>query len=161
MPLSLDYRKLDFHLLIYQTMSTLKLHTDPRVLAKFEQYPEAVRPIMLQLRDMVIATAQDMEDVTTLEETLKWGEPSYIANNGSTLRLDWKEKSPEQYALYFQCSSRLVPTFKMVFDKTFQYEGDRAIVFNLHQKIPETALTECIKATLRYHKVKHLLTLGI
>lgn len=159
--MSLDYRKLDFHLTIYLTMSNLKLQTDPRVFAKFEQYPDMVKSIMLRLRELVITTAQEMEDIAVLEETLKWGEPSYITKDGSTLRMDWKEKTPNQYALYFQCSSRLVTTFKMVFDQLFQYEGSRAIIFDLHQKLPETALKECIKATLRYHKVKHMLTLGI
>ena len=102
-----------------------------------------------------------MEGVEEMELTLKWGEPSFITKNGSTLRMDWKEKTPHQYAMYFQCTSRLVDTFKLVFDQTFQYEGKRAIVFTLDQKIPVEALKECIRATLRYHKVKNQITLGI
>jgi hypothetical protein len=75
--------------------------------------------------------------------------------------MDWKEKSPDQYAMYFQCSSRLVNTFRLVFDHTFQFEGNRAILFHLDQKLPVEELKECIKASLTYHKVKHLQTLGI
>jgi len=96
-----------------------------------------------------------------LEETLKWGEPSFVTKNGSTLRMDWKEKMPNQYAMYFQCTSRLVDTFRLVFDDKFQFEGKRAIVFQLNRKIPESELKECIKASLTYHKVKGLITLGI
>ena len=113
------------------------------------------------LRELVIETAEETEGVTKLEETLKWGEPSFVTKKGSTLRMDWKEKSPDQYAMYFQCTSRLVDTFRLVFDHKFQYEGKRAIVFQLNQKIPETELKECIKATLIYHNVKELITLGI
>jgi hypothetical protein len=141
-------------------MGKLKLKTSPKVDKIFADYPDKVRDKMQYLRALVIETAKE-EGIDELEETLRWGEPSFITKNGSTLRMDWKEKSPDQYAMYFQCTSRLVDTFRMVFDRTFQYEGSRAIVFQLNQKIPELELKECIKASLRYHKVKHLMTLGI
>lgn len=141
-------------------MGRLKLNTDPKVDEIFANYPIYVRDKMDFLRSLVIETAEE-EGIDELEETLKWGEPSFVTKNGSTLRMDWKERSPGRYAMYFQCSSRLVETFRMVFNHTFQYEGKRAIVFQLDQKIPELELKECIKATLTYHKVKHLLTLGI
>lgn len=137
------------------------LKTDPKVNAVFANYPDFVRSKMQYLRELVIETAEEIEGITVLEETLKWGEPSFITKNGSTLRMDWKEKTPDQYALYFQCTSRLVNTFRLVFNHKFQYEGNRAIVFQLNQEIPELELKECIKATLRYHKVKDQITLGI
>ncbi len=142
-------------------MGKLTLKTDPTVNAVFANYPNFVRDKMQHLRELVIETADETEGVTVLEETLKWGEPSYITKNGSTLRMDWKEKTPDQYAMYFQCTSRLVDTFRLVFDHKFKYEGKRAIVFELNQKIPELELKECIKASLTYHNVKKLITLGI
>lgn len=142
-------------------MRKLVLKTDPTVNEVFENYPITVKGKMQFLRELVIETAKETEGVEVLEECLKWGEPSFVTKNGSTLRIDWKVKTPEQYAMYFQCSSRLVSTFKTVFKQTFQYEGNRAIIFQLNQEIPEMELKECIKATLSYHKVKHLITLGI
>ncbi len=142
-------------------MGKLKLKTNPKVNEIFANYPENIRGKMQYLRALVIETAEETEGIDELEETLKWGEPSFVTKNGSTLRMDWKEKSPDQYAMYFQCTSRLVDTFRMVFDRKFQYEGNRAIVFQLNQKIPELELKECIKASLSYHNVKHLMTLGI
>jgi len=139
----------------------LKLKTDPKVEAIFANYPDSVRDKMQYLRQLVIETAEETESVNHLEETLKWGEPNFVTKNGSTLRMDWKEKMPNQYAMYFQCTSRLVDTFRLVFDDKFQFEGKRAIVFQLNRKIPESELKECIKASLIYHKVKGLLTLGI
>ncbi|WP_044205721.1 DUF1801 domain-containing protein [Flammeovirga sp. OC4] len=140
---------------------SFQLDSNPEVLHIFENYPDAVKPQMYQLRTLVLETAQEIESIDILEETLKWGEPSYITKHGSTLRMDWKTKKPHQYALYFQCSSRLVETFQSVFGSTFQYEGKRAIVFDLDQKIPVPEIKACIKATLQYHKVKDLVTLGI
>lgn len=142
-------------------MGKLKVISDPKVEAVFANYPDFVRDKMQYLRELVIETAEEMQDVTVLEETLKWGEPSFVTKNGSTLRMDWKEKMPDQYAMYFQCTSRLVDTFRLVFDHKFQYEGKRAIIFQLNEKIPELELKECIKASLRYHNVKDQITLGI
>lgn len=142
-------------------MGKLVLKTNPKVDEVFANYPDKVRNKMQYLRALVIETAEETDGIDELEETLKWGEPSFITKNGSTLRMDWKEKIPNQYAMYFHCTSRLVHTFRMVFDHKFQYEGNRAIVFQLNQKIPELELKECIKASLTYHNVKHLITLGI
>lgn len=142
-------------------MRNLKVNTDPKVEVVFANYPDFVRNKMQRLRELVIETAEEIEDVVILDETLKWGEPSFITKTGSTLRIDWKEKTPDQYAMYFHCTSRLIDTFRLVFDHRFQYEGKRAIVFQLNQKIPEIELKQCIKASLRYHKVKNLITLGI
>ncbi|MHA7109719.1 DUF1801 domain-containing protein [Sunxiuqinia elliptica] len=142
-------------------MGKFILKTDPQVETIFANYPDFVRDKMQHLRNLVIETAEETEGVTLLEETLKWGEPSFVTKTGSTLRMDWKEKTPDQYAMYFQCTSRLVDTFRMVFDHKFQYEGKRAIVFQLNQKVPELELKECIKAALTYHQVKGLITLGI
>lgn len=139
----------------------MKKTTNPAVDDIFDNYPKEVRDKMHFLRNLVIKTAEEIEEVTQLEETLKWGEPSYVTKYGSTLRMDWKAKKPEQYAMYFQCTSRLVDTFKLVYPNTFNYEGNRAIVFKLNEKIPVLELKKCIKAALMYHKVKQLITLGI
>ena len=115
---------------------------------------------MLRLRDLVLETASEIEGIEALEETLKWGEPSYLTKHGSTLRMDWKAKKPKQYALYFKCTSQLVPTFRTLFDDSFTYEANRAIVFKLNEMIPEEQVRQCIKMTLTYHKIKHLPLLG-
>ncbi|MDW3195186.1 MAG: DUF1801 domain-containing protein [Cytophagales bacterium] len=142
-------------------MAKPTIKTDPQVEAVIADYPDFVRNKMQYLRTLVRETAEEIEGLTILEETLKWGEPSFVTKHGSTLRMDWKEKTPDKYAFYFQCTSRLVDTFRLVFDHQFQYEGKRAIVFEINQKIPEAELKACIKATLTYHKVKDLMTLGL
>lgn len=138
-----------------------KITSKPEVEAVFANYPDFVRDKMQNLRALVIETAEETAEISILEECLKWGEPSFVTKFGSTLRIDWKAKTPNQYAMYFQCSSRLVDTFRLVFDRQFQYEGQRAIIFQLDQKIPIDELKACIKAALIYHEVKQLETLGI
>ncbi|WP_298247077.1 hypothetical protein [uncultured Christiangramia sp.] len=45
--------------------------------------------------------AKESQGVDKLDLGLKWSEPAFRSNIGSTLRIDWKSKNPEQYALYF------------------------------------------------------------
>jgi len=142
-------------------MRKLKIHSSPDVEKVFEQYPHDIRPKVEFLRELIIETAKETEGIDELTETLKWGEPSYLTKHGSTIRINWKRKAPTQYAMYFQCTSRLVPTFSLVFNEVFRFEGKRAIVFNTDQELPIQELKLCIKAALRYHKVKHLPLLGM
>lgn len=142
-------------------MSKLKISTDPAFESKIANYPDFVRDKMQFLREVVIETAEEIPEINHLEETLKWGEPSFVTKTGSTLRMDWKKKTPDQYQMYFKCTSRLVETFKLIFRDFFEYEKNRAIIFQLDQEIPLTELKQCIKATLMYHKVKNDITLGI
>ena len=139
----------------------MRLISDPRVKNKFETYPDNVRDRMLTLRSLIIEVAKEIEGLEQLEETLKWGEPSYLTKKGSTLRMDWKAKSAMNYALYFKCTSRLVETFKLCFEDYFEFEGNRAIVFGLNDILPEKELKICIRTTLTYHQVKALSRLGI
>ncbi|WP_421810902.1 hypothetical protein [Flagellimonas sp.] len=42
----------------------------------FERYPDWAREKLLVLRELIVETAKEVEDISALEETLKWGEPS-------------------------------------------------------------------------------------
>jgi len=105
-----------------------KLTTDPRVPVKFDSYSPEVKKRLQYLRALILASAKTA-GIESLEETLKWGEPSYIARKGSTIRIDWKAKTPAQYAIYFKCTSKLVETFREVYGDFFNYKKNRAIIF--------------------------------
>jgi hypothetical protein len=142
-------------------METLKVSSKPEVITIFDNYPDHVRKKLDFLRNLIIETAKETTEISQLGETLKWGEPSYITPIGSTIRIDWKSKNPNQYAMYFQCTSKLVPTFKMIYNNLFTFKGSRAILFEMDGTVPVNELKNCIGAALRYHKVKHLPTLGM
>ncbi len=95
-----------------------------------------------------------------MDETLKWGEPSYLAKKGSTIRIGWKQSSPDQYAMYFNCNTKLVETYREVYSDLFKYEGNRAIVFAVDEELPMDDLKQCITVALTYHTRKHLPMLG-
>jgi len=128
----------------------------------FDTYPDAVSKHLFILRQLVFDTAKEI-GIEDLEETLKWGEPSYLTKNASTIRLAWRKSFPDQYGIFFNCKTSLVDTFREVYRDQFQFEGNRAILFNIadNDKIPIEALKHCIALSLTYHSIKHLPMLGI
>ena len=139
-------------------MGELTLKINPKVAAVFDNYPYGFPAKLKHLRELILETAEEI-GLATLEETLKWGQPSYLAKKGSTIRLGWK-KSNDHYAIYFKCTSKLVPTFKEIHGDIFKYEKNRAIEFEITDEVPESALKQCIGMALRYYEVKHLPLLG-
>lgn len=132
-----------------------------KVAKMFNNYPEPMRQKIMFLRQLILETALETDNVSKLEETLKWGEPSYLTKNGSTIRIDWKKSSPNQYSMYFHCKTKLVDTFKQLYNDKFTFEGNRAIIFNGDDEIPVEELKHCILLALTYHSRKHLSTLGV
>ena len=125
------------------------------VLAK---YPVKHRTALLSLRDLIYSVAESIEEVGEIEETLKWGEPSYLTSSsksGTTIRFDWKSKQPDYYGVYFNCKTDLVERFKKEFKNDFTFEGNRAILFRTDEPMPIAALSKCIAAALTYHRDKN------
>jgi len=121
---------------------------------KLDLYSAKERVSLLALRKLILDVAKEIQ-VENLEETLKWGELSYLTKNGSTIRIDTRgEKKSGDYAVYFKCTSKLVPTFKTIYPDLFTYEGNRAIVFGFDEKIPKKQLRKCIEMALVYHTIK-------
>ena len=117
---------------------------NPEVARVFDGYPEPMRKKMMRLRQLVLDTASETEGVDAPEETLKWGEPSYLTKDGSTIRMDWKARAPDRYAMYFNCNTSLVATFKAVYGDVFTFEDNRAIVFGETDEFPVDELKHCI-----------------
>src|SRR5690606_40349680 len=121
----------------------------------FEAYPPAIRHQLMALRELIFRTAASTPGVGELEETLKWGEPAYLttrSKSGSTIRIGWKKSRPNEYAMYFNCQTTLVDTFRSLFPDDFQFEGNRALVFHDSKAVPTDALAFCVAAALTYHR---------
>ena len=133
---------------------------NPSVAAAFHAYPTSVRRQLLQLRQLVLDVADSHEAIGGVEETLKWAQPSYLVKGGSTIRLGVQKSSPERLAMYFNCNTKLIDTFRTLYPDTFEFDGNRAIVFTLGEEIDTEALSHCIELALRYHHLKKLPLLG-
>lgn len=130
--------------------------SDRGVAKAFDTYPDDIRARLMRLRGIILDTAAKIEGVGPLEETLKWGQPSYLTTktgSGSTIRID-REKSDGRIAMYFHCQTDLVATFRELYPTQMRYGGNRSILFDPSSKIPETALRHCIGLALTYHARK-------
>jgi Domain of unknown function (DU1801) len=128
--------------------------SDPAVKAVFDSFPLPARKELLKLRELIFKVASATEGVGAIEESLKWGEPAYSTLStkaGSPIRLAWKAKAPNQFAIYFICTTNLVRTFRTVFADDFTFEKNRAIIFELGQKMPMNELALCFQSGLTYH----------
>ena len=113
----------------------------------------------MALRTLILEVAAQTQGVGALEESLKWGEPAYVttvSKSGSTIRIAWKKARPTQYAMYFNCQTTLVDSFKTMFPTAFKFEGNRALVFDESDEVPVEALSICVEMALTYHAKSHL-----
>lgn len=127
------------------------------VAAVFGAYDAPVRERLLRLRGLILDTAANTEGVGALEETLKWGQPSYLTSqskSGSTIRIDQVRTSPGCIALYVHCQTSLVETFRGLYPDELKYDGKRAILVDPADEIPEAELRHCIALALTYHRRK-------
>lgn len=131
----------------------------PAVVNHMEAFPAAAKHRFLQLRELIHETASAAV-ISDIQESLKWGEPSYQSPQGSPIRIDWKPNSPDVLGVYFHCSTRLVSTFRELFP-AMSYEGNRAILIPLSDDWPLDELRLCFDLALRYHRLKHLPMLGV
>jgi hypothetical protein len=134
-----------------------KAFADPAVAAVFERYPRPLRDRLLALRQLIFDTAAATDGVGALDETLKWGQPSYLTaatNSGTTIRIDALKGDPSRYALFVHCQTSLIETFRELYPEAMHYEGKRAIHFDVADDPPEEALSHCIGLALTYHRNK-------
>lgn len=123
-----------------------------------DRYPTAVRESILLMRELILSTAAADGTIGEITETLKWGEAAYLTEktgSGSTIRLGWKASAPDQLAIYFNCRTTLVDTFRTLFPE-LRFDGNRAILFRADESVPEDAVKECVRLALTYHRNKHI-----
>lgn len=126
---------------------------------KFDSFPKHITPLMLKLRSIMFSVAEN-HDLGEVEESLKWGEPSYVVKSGSPVRMDWKLKTPDQYFLFFHCQTKLVKTFRVLYSNSLEFQDNRSIVLDVNNKLPEKDIRHCIELAFRYKTVRHLPLLG-
>jgi hypothetical protein len=128
--------------------------SDSAVDAVFSAYPKPVKAKLLALRRLIFDTARLTKGVGALQETLKWGQPSYLTaetKSGSTVRIDQVKSAANQYAVYFHCQTDLVETFRELYPTEMRYGGNRSILLDAGEEIPESALRHCVALALTYH----------
>ncbi len=129
---------------------------DPAVTAVLDACPKPVKSRLLALRRLIFATAKATAGVGALEEALKWGQVSYLTSetrSGSTIRIDRVKSAANQYAIYFHCQTDLVSTFRELYPE-LNYGGNRCILLDAADELPQATLRHCVALALTYHLSK-------
>ncbi|MEQ8859962.1 MAG: DUF1801 domain-containing protein [Pseudomonadales bacterium] len=129
---------------------------NPAVAVVYETFPARARSTLLGLRKLLIDTAERMDGVGPITETVKWGEPAYLTEatgSGTTVRLGWKASTPDCVYVYVHCQTTLIDDFRTMFPE-LEYQGNRAIVLPLKDPLPADVLRECFAQALTYHQRK-------
>ncbi len=127
---------------------------NPQVEAVFNLYSGQLKTSLLRLRQMIFDTAAMTEGVGPLEETLKWGQPSYLtpqSQSGTTIRIDQIKSKPGHYGMFVHCQTSLMAMYREIHPDVLTYEGKRCIDFDCDQDPPEDVVRHCIALALTYH----------
>ncbi len=135
-------------------MTAWKNIKNSEVAAIFDTYPTEIKPKLMFLRQLIFDVASRIDGVGELEETLKWGQPSYLTTqtkSGSLVRIDQIKTQEGKYAMYFHCQTTLVDTFKEMYRSQFDFGGNRSIIFSIKDQVSVDELSHCISMALTYH----------
>ena len=94
-------------------MAKNEAFASPAVEAVFAAYPEPARGRLMALRRLILETAAATDGVGPLDETLKWGQPSYLtpkSRSGTTIRIDRLKTGG--YGLFVNCQTSLIETYR-------------------------------------------------
>ena len=120
----------------------------------FDSYPSQTRDALLELRTLILETAQETVAVGSLEETLKWGQISYLTSEtktGTTLRIGADDEHPRKLAIYVHCQTTLINTFKKKHPKNIEYLGTRCLRYDPNNPEAIKTVKKFIQRALTYH----------
>ena len=138
-------------------MIKYKKFKNAEVKAVFATYSKEMQSKLLILRQLIFDVAAQTNGVGELEETLKWGQMSYLTSqtkSGSLIRIDQIKSQQNKYAMFFHCQTTLVDSFKEMYRDQFEFDGNRSIILNIKDKVPVEALRHCVSMALTYHLSK-------
>ncbi len=132
--------------------------SNPQIKSIFAGYPQQLRKPMKQLHDWIHEVAAEHD--LSVEESIKWGEPSYRSEHGSPVRLGVRTDNEPLCCVYFNCQTSLVETFQELYSDELIFDGKRALTLKADTEFPADTVKHCLELALKYHQLKHLPQLG-
>ncbi len=121
----------------------------------YDHYPEEYRKPLLQIRELIYTVASEMSGVGELEESLKWGQPTYSTvkpKTGTPIRLD--RFGEDKIGIFVHCQTSLIENFRQLFGNALEFTDNRGIIIDPKKKLPIKELSFCIGMALTYHLKK-------
>ncbi len=131
-----------------------RVFDNPDVALVFDAYPKVMKDKLLLLRHLIFKVAAETQGVGDVEETLKWGSPSYLTTatkSGTTLRIDQRNRQEGKYAIRVHCQTNLIDQFQEIHGDKFTYDGNRGIILDERDEVPTREISDFIFLALTYH----------
>jgi len=114
-------------------------------------YPDAVQERLLELRGLVLDVAAATPAAGRVEETLRWGQPSFVTEprTGTTVRID-RVRGTDDVAVFTHCRTPLVDECRAAHGDLFDYDGTRGVILRAGRAVPVAELGEHVRAALTY-----------
>ncbi len=119
----------------------------------YARFSDPERTILLAVRRLIYRLATETTGVGAIEESLKWGSPSYLAvspRTGTPLRLDRHTGDENTVGIYVHCQSRVMEQFKVVHPSSPRTLGARALLLHTDKALPTAALCDFLLIALTY-----------
>ncbi|MGJ5618676.1 hypothetical protein [Sulfitobacter sp. MF3-043] len=126
------------------------------LLMRIARWSEPAQRTLWQCRAMFHGVAEKA-GAGPLDETLKWGQPSWRPmkpRTGSTLRIDWTPKFPNRLSLYVDCKTDLAARMQTLYPDLPENDGQRHLAVALDVPLPEHAIAHLAEMTFTYHRAK-------
>ena len=118
------------------------------------QHSEPVKGRLLQLRSLILEVAEHNDAIGELEETLKWGQPSFLTvkpKTGTTIRIDRDTSGEGVVVMYVHCQTSLVSHWRALFPHVC-FGGNRSVHFRQEEPLPEDEIRQMITMAFTYHR---------
>lgn len=122
----------------------------PAVTAVFDNLAPPVRAHLLILRALIFDIAATLP-VGRIEESLKWGQPSYTTpdtKSATPIRLGVTKGG--DVAIFTHCQSSVMSDFRALAPPDMRFDGNRALHLSPDQPVPADAVAPLIRAALTY-----------
>jgi Domain of unknown function (DU1801) len=115
----------------------------------------SLRADLFRLRQLVLDTAARNPEIGPIAETIKWGEPSYAPTKrgiGSSVRI--APRKDGKISMNFICHTGLIDRFREIYGSRLNFEGNRTIIVDPAEPLPQEELGHCIAMALTYFRSK-------
>jgi Domain of unknown function (DU1801) len=132
---------------------------DAKILAAYSSLPEEIMKAALTIRDRIFALAQQHAEIGQVEETLKWGMPSYLTKSpksGTPIRLGCNADA-NTLGIYVHCQTQVVDNFRettpadLLVESKITTEKSRAIHLPAKTPLPNSVIDKFLYEALTYH----------
>lgn len=123
----------------------------PEIENAFAEFESGPRASLTAMRQLIFEVGAELDEVSSIEESLKWGQPSYAPKpkTGTPIRLGvTKDGTP---TLFVHCQTTLVSDLEANNPHDLRTIDNRAVVLPGGAVADNGGLRGFVKAALKYH----------